>query len=308
MPNSTHLPLVSILVLSMNHEDYVAQCFESIIGQDYPNIEIIYLDNASSDMTFERSISILSRSGRPYKAEKRSKSFGISANFNFLMQQARGEYLAIVSADDWWTTDKIGKQVAHFQAHPQAGLVHTNYHIFDEPSGELREPSKKVFIGKVFNDLLKGNFVAAVSVMLKRDVLYEIGYFDEASPAEDWDMWLRVAQNYTIEYVADKCAYYRVGVSNISRNIAFMDKSFAYMLKKYGMYPEIQQAKRDYDRYKAYYLATSNPDFKTVKFLATHFQMGYTKFFLMQFLRCFKNYMRLKFAKPEKIQTIAHLA
>jgi glycosyltransferase involved in cell wall biosynthesis len=194
--------LVSVLCLSMNHEEYVEQGYTSIFTQTYKNIEILYVDNNSIDKTFEKADAIFQKSGFPYKGFKRRENYGISANLNFLLKEARGEFIAVLSGDDWWENDNLELKIQCLRKDLEYGLVYGNgVKFFQKENRQLPYYDKEQKSGYLFNDLLKGNLFFAASVVSRHDALREIGFFDENLPMEDWDMYLRMAEKYKIAYL-----------------------------------------------------------------------------------------------------------
>src|SRR6185437_11977719 len=124
-------PLVSILLLSMNHEPYVENSIESLKDQTYNNIEIIYLDNASSDKTFEKAKNSLSVIGIPHKIFRNKESKGISINLNFMYAQASGSYIVALSSDDWLTKDSVEEKINYFHLHPEFGMVYNSSYSYN---------------------------------------------------------------------------------------------------------------------------------------------------------------------------------
>src|SRR5437660_435655 len=94
--------MVSVLLLSWNHEKYIEQSIRSLIDQTYKNIEIIFLDNNSSDKTFSTGVDLLKQSGVKYEAYQTGSNYGIPRNLNFLFAKSQGEYICLASGDDWF--------------------------------------------------------------------------------------------------------------------------------------------------------------------------------------------------------------
>lgn len=135
--------MVSVLLLSWNHEKYIEQSIRSILDQTYKDIEIIFLDNNSSDKTFSIALSLLERSGVEYQAFKNEKSYGIPYNQNFLLSKSAGEYVCLMSGDDWLHRSNIEEKLKVFEQHSSAGMVYSNgYKYYDEIGVyELIEPA-----------------------------------------------------------------------------------------------------------------------------------------------------------------------
>jgi alpha-1,3-rhamnosyltransferase len=264
----------------MNHEKYASQGCTAVLDQTYRNIEIIYADNNSKDRTFEIADELFRKSGLPYKGFKRTENYGISANVNFLLQHARGEFIAFLSADDWWANDHIQNSVDLFTANPDYGLIYSNGHLYKQSDAsqfvfyEQQQPS-----GWVFNKLLQGNFIHAVSAVIRSEVLKKVGGFDENSPIEDWEMWLRISEKYQVGYVHQPSVFYRVTGNNLTSNLDFMNKGFDYIFKKYAAHPEVSIAKKNIKLGQAYQLASTKPGFASLRYILKNYQwnLKYTK-------------------------------
>ena len=93
--------MVSVFLLSWNHEKYIEQAVRSILSQTYKEIEIVFVDNNSSDNSFNIAVQIFETAGISFKAFKREKDYNIAANLNYLLSNSDGQYICILSADDW---------------------------------------------------------------------------------------------------------------------------------------------------------------------------------------------------------------
>lgn len=100
-------PLVSVLLISMNHENYIEQAINSILSQSYSNFEIIFLDNNSKDKTFEIGDLLLKKSNVNYVGIKNDSNKGVSENLNIVVDNAKGTYVSILSGDDWYELKNI---------------------------------------------------------------------------------------------------------------------------------------------------------------------------------------------------------
>ncbi len=263
-------PLVSILLLSMNHEPFIEQCISSLKEQTYKNIEIIYLDNASNDNTFEIASKALEESHISHKIFSNTESKGISKNLNFLYSHSRGEYLIPLSTDDWLTPDSIYEKVKYFLQHPEFGMVYSSCYYYYNNTGETVEsPHKNKYKqGWVLSEILKYNFIRTVGSMIKREALKAVGLFDEESLIEDWEMWIRIAEKFSIGYVNKELGFYRLkNGSNITSNSQFMFQGFDYIVEKYSHYKEIKEAKKYVKVSKCYTYATEKPSFQTLLFI-----------------------------------------
>lgn len=277
--------LVSVLCLSMNHELYVEQGVNSIINQTYRNIEILYADNNSKDNTYEIADKLFKESGLPYKGFKRTENYGISANLNFLLKEARGEFIALLSGDDWWEIDNLQCKIDFFNQHEHYGQVYGNgykYFQYENRKHLFYETEQKS--GYIFNDLLKGNLFYGISVISRYEALKDIGFFDEEMPMEDWDMYLRMAEKYQIGYLHKPTCVSRITGKNLSSNIEFMNKGYEIYFKKYAKYPEMAIAKKNIKLAQAFQLAYYSPSFKSLGYILKNFQFNAS--YIKQVIRC----------------------
>jgi glycosyltransferase involved in cell wall biosynthesis len=215
--------MVSVFVLAWSHEKYIEQAIRSVIYQTYRDIEILFLDNHSSDRTFELASDLLENSGIPHKVFKREKPFGIAENLNFLFEQSAGNYLCVLSGDDWLNPASIDERIKAFGSNHLLGLVDSGgYNYYDDL--DLYEPIKTLPVKNknAFADLLQGNYISGIGCMLKRAAIENVGLWDSSIPIEDWDMWIRISMKYEIETIDKPLFYYRKHVKAISNNYDFM--------------------------------------------------------------------------------------
>jgi glycosyltransferase involved in cell wall biosynthesis len=276
-------PLVSILLLSMNHEPFIDQCIESLKNQTYKNIEVIYIDNASSDETFEIGKKLLEESNIPHKIFFNTESKGISKNLNFLLDNSSGLFICPLSTDDWLTSDSVEEKINYFNLYPEFGMVYNSsyYYYHDTKETFICTKKHKFKYGWVLKEILKENFISTAGCMIKRSTIEEVGYFDENSLIEDWDMWIRIAEKFPIGLVNKELAYYRMqNGANVSGNAEFMIKGYDYIINKYSRYKEIKEAKKLVTMMKIYHYATTLPSMKTLKFILRNYRFNY--FYLKQ--------------------------
>lgn len=134
-------PLVSIITLTYNHEEYISKCIESVISQTYADWEEIIIDDGSSDRTREIIASFKDKRIRYYHLEHRGFDY-IGENYNYALRLCRGEYIAILEGDDFWPKDKIEKCVKFFND-PEVIMV---YGLTQEVTWD-RKPTKKTIPG-----------------------------------------------------------------------------------------------------------------------------------------------------------------
>ena len=257
-------PLVSILVLSMNHEKYIQQCLSSCIEQTYTNKEIIFLDNCSTDKTALIANEVLKASSVPYKFLNNTTSQSITVNCNRLIKESNGDAIILISGDDWMKPENVAAKMNVMLTDAEIGLVYSSGFYYYEDTKRLeRHPSEKHFKrGNVEKELFRNNFVFTPGVLVRRSVFEKAGNFDEACPVEDYDMWLRVSAVSKIDYVDEPLVYYRKHSSNISGNTGFMRKSHIYLLEKYKNHKHFSELKQHFQYSEIYFTATHNTNLK----------------------------------------------
>ncbi|MEO9021701.1 MAG: glycosyltransferase [Ginsengibacter sp.] len=255
-------PLVSILLLSMNHEAYIKECIQSLQNQTYQNIEIIYLDNASSDHTFQTGKLLLEKSGIPFKTFQNTESKSISQNINFLLEQSSGTYISPLSADDWFEKGNIEKKITFFLSHNEVGALFSNGWIYNESKKEMILNDASSFKrGNIYKETLtQPDCMFYVGVMYKREIIDQVGKWDETLLIEDVDMYIRIALISKIDFISDPLVYYRRTESSASKNKTFMLKGFHQYYEKYKNTEWINMKQWLAERYRS--MATSCIDQK----------------------------------------------
>lgn len=207
----------SILVPCYNHENYVAQCIKSIIDQDYDDIEVIICDDASGDDSWEIINSFKDKLEQRFNRVvlKRNKcNVGLTKNLNTMLKISEGEIIKLIASDDMLVRDCISNMVNIFINNPDVSVIVTNGWIVDEkqeyPAINLRnkiyKQSPDLNEETLFERLFCKNYILAPSVGIRRRVYEELGTYDESIMIEDWEYWLRIANDKRFHfYYDDSC-------------------------------------------------------------------------------------------------------
>jgi O-antigen/teichoic acid export membrane protein/GT2 family glycosyltransferase len=208
-------PSVSVVIATHNYGRYLGAALDSALGQTFRNTEIIIVDDGSTDdtsavvqaycaderVTYHR----LDRQGQP-----RAKNFGI--------RMSCAPLIAFLDADDIWLLDKLERQVPLFDADPDVGMVYSRRLVMDAEGWELEYKQPQLYRGWVLPRIFRSNFVCFSSSVVRRSVFEAVGGFDESiGLAIDYDLWLRVALHYRIDYVDAPLVRYRTGHASLSR-------------------------------------------------------------------------------------------
>lgn len=224
--NGSRTPLVSYCIPAYNHAQYVEACVESILGQSYPNVEVIVVDDCSTDRTYD-----ILRSLRDPRVSlhRNSVNVGPGETVNRCIRMAKGDFIAVSGSDDVHLRDKTAIQIEHLLAYPGAGAVFATP-VFIGPDGapltRAQLQGLPVFAafraGKVamFQELLRrGNFLLAPSAIIRRPVVERVGLFDPGLiQLQDYDFWLRIAVDHELLIVDQPLVQYRMMLngSNLS--------------------------------------------------------------------------------------------
>ena len=187
------------------------------MNQSYKNIEVVVVDDGSSDNTKE----VIAGYGNDVRYCYKPNGGAASAR-NHGIIKAKGKYIAFLDSDDYWIPDKINAQMELACSDPNIGLIYSDARWTDiNDRGLTRKQMVNVFYrGNAFKEVfLLRSFITTSTVMVKRECFDDVGLFDERmSHAEDGDMWLRIARRYELDYVDRVLAFYRMDTnSSLSR-------------------------------------------------------------------------------------------
>ena len=215
---------ISVIIPTFNYGRFIAEAIESVLAQTYPILEIIVIDDGSTDDTEE----VIKKFGdvRYIKQE----NAGVSAARNTGIEISSGNLIAFLDADDTWLPTKIEKEVARLLEDGQIGLVHCGMREFD---GRTRETIALHLIGGegwVAEDMILWEKPTVVgpggAILVRRDVIEDVGGFDtRLKNAEDWEFCLRVALKYKVGFVAEPLVNYRNHRVNATKNVPEMERS-----------------------------------------------------------------------------------
>ncbi|MFB5084288.1 glycosyltransferase [Symbiobacterium thermophilum] len=221
-------PKVTVVIPAYNAARYLAEAVESALNQTYSNLEVLVVDDGSTD----RTPFLLERYGRAIRTI-RKRNGGTPSALNEGIRQARGEWIAWLSADDAFLPEKLAKQMAYAEAHPECALIYTNWFVVDGRGKTVSHLASPTFRSRAdqVEKLLRGCVINGSTTLVRRDVYLRAGLFDESLPqAHDWDMWLRLARDYRFGHVAEPLLRYRWHGENLSARpdaLAYNDRVLA---------------------------------------------------------------------------------
>jgi glycosyltransferase involved in cell wall biosynthesis len=211
------MPKVSVIIPTYNCGHYLEQAIESAMDQTYRDLEIIVLDDGSTDNTSE----VVQKYGTKIRYIRQTNA-GLPAARNRAIEASSGEFIALLDSDDWWEPSKLAEQVPLLEQDPEVALVYTDLRvIYDDgeilPSFLASRPLATS--GYVFDLLLKSGFILPSTVLLRRTCLEEVGMFDESMRShEDIELWLRICQRWKVALVDEPLTHRRQGATNMTSN------------------------------------------------------------------------------------------
>lgn len=211
-------PLVTIIIPSYNHKRWIAQAIESVTSQTYKNIELIIVDDGSTDGS--REVIEKFHSDPRIKAIFKDQNKGQGHSFNLGISLAKGKYISILPSDDWYLPQKTWLQVEKFEkSSKKVGVIYGKGRRFYEDTKTTKEVNMPLRRGNVFlNFVNDGNFVFPASPMFRKEV-FDKYKFDEDFCAEGEAIFTKIAASYEFDYVDEVVAVMRAHQYNVGNSL-----------------------------------------------------------------------------------------
>jgi glycosyltransferase involved in cell wall biosynthesis len=220
MAQRLNKPLVTVIIPTYNRGWVVQEAIDSVLDQDFPDYELIVVDDGSDDNT----PAILAAYGKKFTVLDQSNR-GVSAARNRGIAAAAGQLIAFLDSDDQWLPQKLSTQVNFFQDNPDAFVNQTQEHWIR--NGVRVNPKKRhhKFSGMIFEQSLALCLVSPSAVMIKKNLFDVVGIFDESLAAcEDYDLWLRISCRYPVHLIDTPLIIKRGGHDDQLSKAAGLDK------------------------------------------------------------------------------------
>ena len=222
-------PAVSIIIPAFNRAWCLGETLQSVLGQTFKNFEVIIVDDGSTDGTSD-----LLRQFPQVRVHRWQDNRGVSAARNRGIEMARGEWICFLDSDDQWVKNKLQVQVDWMQAHPQCLVCYTD-EIWIRKGVRVNPKNKhRKYSGDIFRQCLPLCIISPSSIMMRASVLETIGGFDtDLAACEDYDLWLRLASRYSVDFIPDKLIIKTGGhADQLSQKFRGMDRFRVYALEK----------------------------------------------------------------------------
>lgn len=213
-------PLVTVIMPSYNHAQYIMEAIESVKAQNYKNWEMIVIDDGSTDNTHDvlRAMPKDERITLILNTDNKRQS----ARMNQAIAIAKGKYISIISSDDWYSPEKIEKQVALFERlNDEYGVVYSGgYRFLEDTKVTIDvETNKNMKRGWILKELLlEPFFIYPISPMFRK-ICFDTYRFDESYTAEGEAIHFKIAIKYKYDFVPESLVTMREHTYNIGGNI-----------------------------------------------------------------------------------------
>ncbi|MEP1783048.1 glycosyltransferase [Reichenbachiella sp.] len=200
-------PLVSVICLCYNQERFVKEALDSVIGQSYSNIQLIVVDDASTDGSKEVILEWLNNTGDVSFVDL-AENAGSTTAFNKGLALAHGDYVIDLAGDDILVPERIERQVNFFdEQSPLIGVIYSNAQYINEEGKELHEHFEDLrlipFEGDIYERAIDTYFIPTPTMMIRKKVLDDLGGYDESLAYEDFDFWIRSARKWHYAYQSE---------------------------------------------------------------------------------------------------------
>jgi glycosyltransferase involved in cell wall biosynthesis len=224
------VPLISVILPAFNAESSILETVASVRGQTFRDLEILVIDDGSTDGTATVLAGVRDDRLRLLSFE----NGGLSVARNRGIEHSQGEYLAFIDADDLWTPEKLESQLEALRRTPDAGIAYSWTTFIDDDGRFLFAKEPLRFEGDVYADLLRECFIASGSnVLITRRCVNSVGPFDVTlRSAEDWEYWLRVAARWPFVVVPRYQVLYRLSTRSMSSEVETIEAASVAVLNR----------------------------------------------------------------------------
>lgn len=292
-------PLVSIGVPVFNSADFIVQTLKSIDKQSYPNVEVLVVDDCSTDNSYKIVMEWANICRYPIQVIRNEKNIGLTKTCNVLLNRAKGEYFQKLDSDDIVFPHKIGLQVEVMEANRlrNVAMVFSDAALINKVGNSLPEsyfdriefkeiiPDSKE---KLLQLMLKKNIVPNPSTLILTEKIKEVGGYDEDLYFEDWDLWLRILNNYNCLYNPVVTCAYRIHENSMwsdEKNRIRKNDSVVKMFRKIakGNFPFQSIVWETLYNYTKYSFVIGDPDAsnKLHWYIKQHFDFKFFVYYLM---------------------------
>lgn len=226
------MPAVSVIIPTYDRGETIGRALKSVLSQGFTDLECIIVDGGSNDGTHQTVGSIAdNRVNYVYTQSPRSPAIARNLGIDL----ATGKYIAFLDSDDVWMPTKLSCQIEVIEGVKELAAVATSFHRVANDYARRIVADPDLSDSETYETLLRRNFITTSTLLLRRDVLTQLGGFDESLPAlEDWELALRIAKDNRIDFIDLPLCVVPVQADSISVNREIQVEALEQILSKYA--------------------------------------------------------------------------
>nr|AXL04830.1 glycosyltransferase [Aeromonas hydrophila] len=274
---------VSVIIPVYNHEKYVKNAIESVLSQSYKNIELIVVNDGSSDSSHEVITELSKRNKFVYINQKNK---GLSKTLKDSLKLCHGKYIAIVASDDLWLERKIQMQVDYMECNHLVTACCANVNVIDENNIITQNKHAKDNVESYnFERVMTSGFnIPPATIMFRADAVDET-FFDETLKVEDLYLWLKLTVNGgIIDVLPDILAEYRIHSANTTGNLGMIAEYHHITIDKFKSHKVYKKAKIIWSLFSFRQLSRSYKG-EALKYVCFNYKFFLTKEFMIGFIK-----------------------
>ncbi len=227
------MPKVSVNIPCYNGEKFIAKTIQSVLNQTFSDFEIVIINDGSSDRTEE----IVRKFTDPRIKYFSQVNHGLAYTRNRAVSLSSGEFIGLLDQDDAWLPQKLERQIELFDRNPTLGLVYSeSYLVYPEGMKVLASRFFNYRRGYVFKEMLSDYFIVVSTAIVRKSVVDEFGGFPNYRIAEEFALFLKIAEKYPIDFVHEPLVEYLYHEANTSRhlevNLREVEEIYGYWSEK----------------------------------------------------------------------------
>lgn len=245
-------PLVSVIINAYNVEPYLRECLDSVLGQTLDDLEVVFVNDGSTDATGAIAETYARRDAR-VRVVHNERNLGIPATINRALALSRGEFVAKADADDVSMPTRFEKQVAYLRAHPEVVMVGSSWVWIDQEGRVLGPQQLRASNRQLAQQMRKRCVLVHTGVMVRGELVRRIGYREFFRSSEDYDLFLRLCDHGEIAVLPEVLVKQRLTPHGVTVRRFREEEQFARYARRFAR----QRRRRGADDYER---VAANPD------------------------------------------------
>src|SRR6185437_10188350 len=240
-------PTASVVLPAYNSERFLHEAIESILAQSYTDFELIVIDDCSKDGTWRVIQEFASRDPRVV-ALRNDRNLNLAKTLNRGIQAARGKYIVRMDHDDVSRKDRLERQIAYLEAHPEVGIVGSTMQIIDEQGRPVGKRRYNASDAEIRRKIFRYSPFCHPSIVMRKDVVERAGLYDHRfNPAEDYELYFRIGMHALFGNLDEPLLRYRIvsGTSMTTSGTRRLEAETIEVRRKYARTPPYRMSIAD---------------------------------------------------------------